>query len=126
MSVPSDFLHTTIEPKDPKVHLALQGKLAEIMVKVDTKIYRKLVITDSKGNMLLYVEMKKAFYRMIKSALLFYMKMVGHLIISGFKINPYNPCVRKMFLGGEHITAVLHVDDIKVLHKRNKAITEVV
>ena len=54
MDVPSYFLHTPVEPKDPMVHMALQGKLAEIMVKVDPKIYRKFVSTDSKGRMIFY------------------------------------------------------------------------
>ena len=55
MDVPSDFMHTPMEPKDPKVHTALQGKLEDLMVKVDPKLYSKLFSTDSKRRMILYV-----------------------------------------------------------------------
>ena len=55
MDIPSAFLHTPIDPKDPKVHMALQGKLADLMVKVDTNFYRKIFSTNRKGRMILYV-----------------------------------------------------------------------
>ena len=99
MELPSDLLHTPMNHKDSKVNMSLQEKLAEIMVKVDTKIYRKLVSTDSKRRMILYVEMKKAFCGILKSALLLYLKLVGELTISGFGLNPYEPCVMKCFWG---------------------------
>ena len=57
MYVPSDFMHTPMEPKYPKVHITFLGKLIDLIVKVDTNIYRKFVGTDSKGSMILYVEM---------------------------------------------------------------------
>ena len=76
MVLPSAFLYTLMEPKYPKVHMKLQGKMSDLMVKVYPNLYRKFVSTDSKGHMILYVEMQKDLYRMLKSALLFYMKLV--------------------------------------------------
>ena len=38
MDITSDFLHTAMESKDPKVHMELWRKLAELMVKVDPKL----------------------------------------------------------------------------------------
>ena len=69
------------------------------MVNIDPKIYRKFVSTYSKGSKLLYVEMKKALYRILKSALMFYLKLAGYLKRAGFKINPYDPCVTKANVG---------------------------
>ena len=100
MGVPSDFLHTPMDPKYPKIHMELQGNLAEIMAKVDPKLYRKFVSTDSKGRMILHVEMKKALYRMLKSALLFYLILVVDLTISGLKLNLYDPCTMKKNVEG--------------------------
>ena len=57
MVVPSAFLYTLMEHKYPKVHIKFQGKIVDLMVKVDTNLYRKTVSTDSKGHMILYVEM---------------------------------------------------------------------
>ena len=39
----------------------------------------------------LYVWLQKAFYGCIKSALLFYEKLLGDLKAYGFSINPYDP-----------------------------------
>ena len=73
--------------------MALQGKLAERMVKVDCNIYRKFVSTYSKENVILYVKIQKALYGMLKYALLFYLKLLRDLTRSGFKLNLYDPCV---------------------------------
>ena len=59
MDAPSDFLHTPMNPKYLKVHMALRGKLSELMVKVDSNLYRKFVSTYRKEHMTLYVEMQK-------------------------------------------------------------------
>ena len=99
MDVPSAFLHTPVEPKYPKVYMVLQGRLAKLMVKVYTKLHRKFVSTDSKGYMISYVEIQKALHRMIKYALLLYMKLVGYLTRPGFKLNPYDLCVMKKIVG---------------------------
>ena len=116
MEVPSDFLHTSMNSKDPKVHMVLQGKLAELMVKVGPKIHRKLFRTDSKGRMIFYFEMKKALYVMLKPVLLFYMNLDGDMTIAVLKINPYDPCIMNNILGGEHMTVLFHVDHLKVSH----------
>ena len=73
------------------VLMCLRGKLSEMMVTVDPKLYRKYVMTSAKGEPILYVKLKKALYRLLKSALLFYKKLVGELEYMGFKLNPYNP-----------------------------------
>ena len=64
------------------------------MVKVYPKIYPKYVIMSSKGGVvLLYVQMQKSLYRLLRSMLMLYRKFVKDLDIYGFQINPYNPCV---------------------------------
>jgi len=54
------------------VLMRLNGSLAELMVKVAPKLYRKFVTTNAKGKSVLYVQLEKAVYGMMKSALLFY------------------------------------------------------
>jgi hypothetical protein len=53
------------------VLMHLDGILAELMVKIAPKFYRKYVTTNAKGKSVLYVQLKKAVYGMMKSALLF-------------------------------------------------------
>ena len=77
------------------VLMRLDGILAELMVKVAPNIYRKHVTTIAKGKPILYVQLEKAVCGMMKSALLFYQKLVADLLSLGFTIDPYDPCVGK-------------------------------
>jgi hypothetical protein len=73
--------------------MRLDGILAELMVKVAPKLYCKLITTNAKGKPVLYIQLEKAVYGMMKSALLFHQKLVADLTSLGFTINPYDPCV---------------------------------
>ena len=48
-----------------------KGKLSELMVQIDPQMYRKHIITSSKGEPMLYVRLSKALYGLLQSALLF-------------------------------------------------------
>jgi hypothetical protein len=73
--------------------------LAELMVKIAPCMYKKFVTTNAKGKPVLYVvQLEKAVYCMIKSALLFYHKLVADLTSISFSINPYDPCVTNKLL----------------------------
>ena len=63
------------------------------MVMVDTKLYWKYVTYDRKGNSMSYVEMNKALYSLLQSAVIFHKKLSKDLEDYGFVINPYGPCV---------------------------------
>ena len=73
--------------------ILLKGKLAELMVQIDPKLYQKYIITSSKGEPMLYVCLSKALYGLLQSALLFYRKLCSELEDHVFKVNPYDPCV---------------------------------
>ena len=51
------------------VLMRLDGILAELMVTVAPNIYRKYISTNAKGKPILYVQLEKALYGMMKSAL---------------------------------------------------------
>ena len=57
------------------VHMVFRGKMAELMGMTYPKTYRKFIMYNSKGQALLYVELTKMLYGMLKSALLFYLKL---------------------------------------------------
>ena len=101
IDLPSAYLHAYM--KDI-VHMRLTSKLAEPMVATTHKIYRPFV-TYGTGNVpVLYVKLKKALYRCLKSALLFYEKLRGDLEGIGFKINPYDPCDENAVVKGQQMT----------------------
>jgi hypothetical protein len=60
--------------------------------------------------------MQKALYGLLRSALLFYRRLVGDLEGHGFVLNPYDPCVANKLIGGTQMTVCWHVDDLKVSH----------
>ncbi len=75
IDIPGAFLHA--DNKD-YVIMKMNGLLAELMVKTDPKMYRKYV-TIKKGRQVLYLRPQKALYGMMKSALLFYKKLIKEL-----------------------------------------------
>ncbi len=79
--IPSAFLRAN-NPDYILMHL--NCILVELMVKVAPKLYQKFVTTNAKGKSVQYVQLQKAVYRMMKSALLFYRKLVADLILIGY------------------------------------------
>jgi hypothetical protein len=73
--------------------MVLKGRLAELMVQVAPNLYRKYIRVNKKGTAILDVKMQKALYGLLRSALLFYKKLVADLESYGFVLNPYDPCV---------------------------------
>ena len=98
--------------------------MSEQIVMVYPKLYQKYVTYDNKGNDMLYAEMNKALYCMLKSSLLFYKKMRKDLEAYGFVINPYDPCVANDVVESHQMTVRWHVDDLKVSHKDPYQITK--
>lgn len=115
--LPGAFLHTLT---DKKVIIILRGELCELMCMVNPKLYRKYVFKDKKGKPVLYIELYKSLYGLMRSALLFYKKLQKELKEYGFTMNPYDMCVGNKILPSiETITVLWHVDDLKKSCKDN-------
>jgi len=112
INIPGAFLHADNEDY---VIMKMVGTLVKLMVKMNPKMYRQYV-TVEKGKSVLYLRLQKALYGMMKSALLFYRKLVSELQEMGFTINPYNPCVANKTVNGTQMTIRWHVDDLMISH----------
>ena len=64
----------------------------------------------------LYVQIQKALYGLLRSALMFYRNLVKGLESCGFQINPYDPCVANKLINGKYMTVVFNGDDLKLSH----------
>ena len=84
-----------------------------MMVMADPALYQPFVSYKT-GKPVLYVRLQKELYGCLKSALLFYEKLVGNLEAYRFRINPYDPCVANKMIGGKQLTVCWHVDDLKI------------
>ncbi len=118
--IPGAFLHADL---DEDITMILKGRLAKLMVKVAPNLYRKYISVDVKGSAIRYVKMQKAIYGLLRSALLFY-KIMSDLESTGFKLNPYDPCVANKTVNGTQMTVCWHVDDLKVSHVDPKEVTQ--
>ena len=117
--IPGAFLHADL---DEEVFMLLRGQLADLMVSVDPALYGPYMRKTKKGESMMYVKMKKAMYGLLRSALLFYLRLVKDLQEFGFKLNPYDPCVANKVVDGSQMTVVWHVDDLKISHMQRSKI----
>ena len=97
VDIPGAYLSADM---DDEVQVMFKGTLAEMIVMVDPALYQPFVSYET-GKLVLYVRLQKALYGCLKSALLFYEKLVGYLEAHGFRINPYDPCVAIKMIGGK-------------------------
>ena len=72
---------------------------------------------------MLYVETNKDLYGLLQNALIFYRKLRKDLEAYVFVINTYYQCVSNTTVDGHQMTAIWHVDDLKVSHKEPYHIT---
>jgi Reverse transcriptase (RNA-dependent DNA polymerase) len=104
--------------------MKLTGEAVDIMVTVD-KLYKPYV-TTKKGKPVLYLQLKKALYGCVKSALLWYELFANTLKDMGFELNPYDPCVANKDIKGTQCTILWYVDDNKISHVNPDVVTEII
>lgn len=96
------------------------------MAAIALEIYRPYVTIGKNGKAILYVVLQKALYGCLKSALLFYKKLVADLMEEGFELNLYEPCIANKMVNGKQFTIIWHVDDLKLSHVNEKEVTKMV
>jgi len=112
VDIPGAFMQANM---DDFVQLKMEGRLAELLVKVDPKLYRKFLSVEN-GRSTMYVKLKKALYGTLQAAMLFWKTLTAKLVSLGFKANPYDECVVNKIVHGQQFTILWHVDDIKISH----------
>ena len=123
--LPGAYLSADMDDEE-EVLMVLCGNLANIMALASPEVYRKYVAATPDGKPVLCVKLCKALYGCLKLALLFYCKLWKDLHGRGFIINPYDPCVRNKNIRGKQITITWYVDDLKISHDSDDAISEVI
>jgi len=94
-----------------------------IMCDIDP-IYKEYITVENRKEVL-YVQLLKALYGCIKSALLWYMLFTSVLKDMGFVLNPVDPCVANKDINEKQCTICWYVDDNKVSHVEYDVVTEV-
>jgi len=111
---------------EEEVHMLLEGTIAELIVKLDSKLYRKYISRNPNNKPLLYVRLKKALYWTLQADLLFWRLLSNTIIEWGFKLNEYAKCIAIKTINGQQCTIIWHVDDLKIFHVDKKVIEDTI
>ena len=123
MDIPNAFIQTELPKviKGERVMMKLVSEVVDLLLSIDHEQYAPFVVYK-KGKKVLYVEILRAIYGMLNSAILFYKKWCKDIESCGFKLNSYEPCVANKKVNGKWMTITWHVDDLKASHKDTKVI----
>ena len=115
--VPNAFIQAKINKKrgDKKIIMKITGKLVDVLVRLAPEVYSGYVVIE-KGRRVIYVEVLRALYGMLISAMLWYKKFRGDLEEIGFEFNLYDPCIANRIVKKKQQTIRFHVDDIMSSH----------
>ena len=104
--------------------MRIRGKSVDFFCELDPTL--KEFVTMEKGKKMLYVQLDKALYGCVQSALLWYQTYSSCLTDMGFVLNPYDPCVANAIIDGSQCTVCWYVDDNKISHKDKRVVENVV
>ena len=104
--------------------LKFTGESVDIMCRMNSK-YKECVTVES-GKKTLYVQLLKALYGCVVSALLWYELFSGHLKEMGFEINPYDSCIANKQINGKQCTIAWYVDDMKISHVDKEVVSQII
>ena len=108
------------------VHMVFEDKMVDYMVQAHPDRYLPYVTTNRTGKKLLYVQLKKALYGCVKSALLWYNLFSSTIINMGFELNPYDTCVANKTINGTQCTICWYVDDLKISHIDKQVVDDII
>ena len=118
------YLHADM---DELVIMVFEGDMVDYMVQADPTKYGPFVHVTKDGRKLLYVELLKALYGCIQSAMLWWKLFTSTLAEDGFTVNPYDSCVaNKIMPDGTQCTVCWYVDDLKISHVSEEVVESVI
>ena len=119
--VPGAFLHSDMIEI---VYVVVDGVLVDMLIQSNPK-YRKFVHITRDGKHIVYLRLQKALYGTITAARLFFENITNKLSKYGFVANGYDPCVMNMMINDHQCTVLWHVDDLKISHKDEQVVVDV-
>ena len=107
-----------------EVFMKIVGKEVDMFCELDPTLKEFVVIENEKKA--LYVELDKALYGCVQSALLWYETYSKLLKDMGFVLNPYDMCVANSIIEGSQCTICWYVDDNKISHKSSDVVDGII
>ena len=75
---------------------------------------------------MLHVQLKKALYGTLQSALMFWKLLSETLQEWGFTLNPYDKCVANKNIEGKQCKMTWHVDNLKTSHASKDVVEDII
>ena len=116
------YLHAGM---DDKVIMVFEGEMVAYMIAINPE-YKKYIHTTKTGKRILYVQLLKAMYGCMQSALLWFKLFTSTLKGLGFEINPYDLCGANKIIKGTQFTICWYVDDLKLSHMSEDIVKEII
>ena len=116
--VPSAYIQCPIpegKKHQDRITMRISGVLADMLVEMNPELYGPYRVY-LRGTPVIYVQVLRAIYGMLESALIWYQKFRVDLEGVGFIFNPYDPCVANRIENGQQHTIRFHVDDCMSSH----------
>ena len=111
---------------DEFVVVVFEDQMVELLIETEPN-YEQFVYTTSKGKKLLFVQLRKAMYGCMRAARLWWEDLSTYLTKElGLTINPYDNCVANKEIDGQQCTIIWHVDDLKISHKEEKVVRDII
>ena len=104
--------------------MKLVGEEVDIISNLNP-VYKEYVIVENRKKVL-YLQLIKALYGCIKSALLWYECFTKCLFDMGFTLNNHDQCVANKTIEGSQCTIVWYVDDNKISHASSKVVDDII
>lgn len=92
--------------------------MVKLLCKINPSLEAHIIWSKDGKQKYLYGELKKAAYRTLLAAIIFYNKLTEYIINEGFVQNEYEECTFNKMVNGEKIIVKFHVDDLKISHKQ--------
>ena len=119
--VPGAFLHSDMIEL---VYVVVDGVLVDMLIQSNPK-YKRFVHITKDGRRVVYLKLRKALYGTITAARLFFDNITDKLSKYGFVANGYDSCVMNKMINGHQCTVLWHVDDLKISHKDEQVVMDV-
>jgi hypothetical protein len=121
--IPGAFLQADW-PAERDCYLKFEGAMVSMICDIDPK-YKKNIVYGKNGRKYIYAKLTKAVYGTLLGAILFYEKLTKQLEEWGYEPNCYDRCTFNKMINGRQITIQFHVDDLKLSHRDQSVIDQV-
>ena len=124
VDIPNAFIQTHVEKEQDMAIIRMYRVLVDILLEIAPEVYEPFVHINKKGVKQLLLQCHNAIYGTMLASLLYYKKFVKSLLLIGFEINPYDPCIANKMINGKQMTICFHVNDCKLSHHDCKAVND--